>query len=118
MKPGCPCPSPEELERLLSGRDVAGEETTIIRHIGECPGCQEQLEKLAVCDSSLCELVEHMDESRPDSKSAYWPAFQSIKDFSAADERTERVTRDGPAFHATGVELGVLDSDPSAATFV
>lgn len=121
MKPECPCPSTAELEQLIAECDAHDEDSTIVRHIGACTHCQQQLEKLAVCESRVCELVAHIDEQHPESESAFWPAMQSMRNFSEGqgDARPGRVTRDGPAFHATGVELGILDdSDPSAATYV
>jgi len=119
MKPACRCPSTEELEQLIAECDAHDEESTIVRHIGECTHCQEQLEKLAVCESQVCELVAHIDEQKPKAESAFWPALQSIREFSEADGKPDRATREAPAFHATGVELGVLDdSDPHAQTYV
>ena len=66
----CPCPEPQDLERLLSDSAASSAETDIVRHLDSCPECQQQLEKLAVCQSQVCELVEHIDRDQPDSKSA------------------------------------------------
>ncbi|MBL8848106.1 MAG: hypothetical protein JNG89_00390, partial [Planctomycetaceae bacterium] len=47
MTPECRCPSTGELEQLIAECDAHDEDSTIVRHIGECSHCQEQLEKLA-----------------------------------------------------------------------
>jgi WD40 repeat protein/serine/threonine protein kinase len=90
MKANCPCPEPQDLERLLSESAAPSAETEIVRHLDSCPDCQQQLEKLAVRESQVAELVEHIDHDRPDSQSAYWPAMDSVRETpSIADVRTE-----------------------------
>lgn len=76
----CPCPEPQDLERLLNDSAASSAETDIVRHLDSCPDCQQQLEKLAVCQSQVCELVEHIDRDQPDSQSAYWPAINSVRE--------------------------------------
>jgi eukaryotic-like serine/threonine-protein kinase len=86
----CHCPEPIELERLLENSTPSGADTDIVRHLDECPDCQQQLEKLAVRESQVVELVEHIDRDRPDSKSAYWPAMNAVRETpSGANSVTE-----------------------------
>src|SRR5689334_17346367 len=86
----CHCPEPVELERLLHDSASSGAETDIIRHLDSCPDCQQHLEKLAVRESQVVELVEHIDRDRPDSKSAYWPALNAVRETpSGSDSVTE-----------------------------
>lgn len=107
------CPTTAELQRLLLDHDAVGDDSAIVRHLGECTHCQQQLEQLADCDSSVCHLVAHIDRNHPDAQSAFWPAIQSVRDLASFEEDSAEAPPH-PAFHATGLEQGILDSDPGA----
>lgn len=74
------CPSPEDLQGLIEGRLSESQQTELVQHLDNCNSCQARLEGLATCESSVCELVQHIDRERPDAKSAFWPAVEQLRD--------------------------------------
>jgi hypothetical protein len=79
MKSNCQCPSQESLEKLLNESSDDAAQTDIVEHVGECPGCQDKLERMADSQSRIVELVAHIDQAIPSRESAYWPALQAVK---------------------------------------
>ncbi len=82
MPPATPaeCPCRDELQALLDGRLSESQQAEMVRHLDECCECQQALEGVAVCESAVCQLVQHIDRDRPDSKSAFWPAVERLRD--------------------------------------
>lgn len=82
MLPATPaeCPCRDELQALLDGRLSESQQAEIVRHLDECAECQQALEGVAVCESAVCQLVQHIDRDRPDAKSAFWPAVEQLRD--------------------------------------
>ena len=73
------CPDCHELQQLLEGSMGDSRQQELVGHLDSCTCCQRKLEGLAECESRICELVEHIDQARPDSKSAFWPALKKVE---------------------------------------
>lgn len=75
----CHCPGPDELQSLIDGQLSETQQMEVVRHLDECGHCQQQLESLAASGSKVCQLVAHIDQHRPSSDSAFWPAVQKLR---------------------------------------
>src|SRR5918998_5530727 len=79
MADDTPCPCPSRLEKLLTGHVPAAERDALTGHLDGCTCCQGELEKLAVGDSGLADVVrEAGHDPAPSSHSAYWPAVRAL----------------------------------------
>jgi serine/threonine protein kinase len=72
------CPSTDELRQLLAGSLPESQEQASAQHLDHCECCQAKLEELATAGTKLSQLVEHLHESEPVAKSAYWPAIRAL----------------------------------------
>jgi hypothetical protein len=78
VKHGCPCPT--TLGGLLRGELSDTEQAELANHVGDCPGCQQQMESLATGgDPAVSDVVRHIDRSGPPSDSAYWRALNQAE---------------------------------------
>jgi len=121
----CQCPDSSELERLLHDSTASAAPTDIIQHLDACPGCQQRLEELAVKESQVVELVQHIDRDRPDTRSAYWPALNAVREtptslgaptvLGAPIGRAEEFLASGSAPQAVEEDLSFLDPSEDAA---
>jgi serine/threonine protein kinase len=73
IEPSMACPSPKELRALLAS-DVAGSRLIeLTEHIGECKGCQDQMDRLATQEMPILqEAVHEIDKQEIPKESAYW----------------------------------------------
>jgi serine/threonine protein kinase len=72
-----PCPSTDELRRLLVATLPDAQEQAAAQHLEHCQCCQVKLEELATSGTKLSQLVERLHESEPVADSAYWPALRA-----------------------------------------
>lgn len=124
-KKQCQCPDSSELERLLHDSTASAAPTDIIEHLGACPGCQQKLEEMAVKESQVVELVHHIDRDRPETRSAYWPALNSIREtptsvgaptvLGAPIGRSEEFLANSSAPRPVEEDLSFLDPSEDAA---
>jgi len=78
IKHNCPCPS--DLGGLLRGDLPDRQQAELSDHVGDCPGCQKEMESLATGgDPAVSDVVRHIDKSRPSSDSAYWRAISQAE---------------------------------------
>jgi WD40 repeat protein/serine/threonine protein kinase len=73
------CPDTARLQELLDNCLPDDEQSDLVRHLDSCTGCQHSLEALACGGSSCPEAVRHVDEVRPPSDSAFWPALRQLE---------------------------------------
>lgn len=72
---GCPCPTRDELGDLVGGHTPTDRQAELTQHVGECSGCQQEIESIATGgDTALSDVVRHIDRADPPSDSAYWRA--------------------------------------------
>ena len=69
-----PCPGRRDLEDLLDGKAAA--DSAVTDHVGDCVGCQQELDGLACDDPRFSDVVRHIDRRDPPSGSAYWRALE------------------------------------------
>jgi serine/threonine protein kinase len=74
------CPPPAELERLLRGRCTDARNAALCEHVGSCPGCQKQLEKLAGGAAEVAQHLRDAENEKPPTESAYWRAMQQAEE--------------------------------------
>jgi WD40 repeat protein len=109
-KSGCrDCPSRTDLSGLVHGQLSDDRQAELADHIGDCPGCQEQMDSLATAgDPALSDVVRHIDKAAPPSGSAYWEAL---------DQAEAAVTQSYPSDPETpspDVKLDFLEPSPVA----
>src|SRR5687768_16812750 len=74
IKQNCPCPP--DLAGLIRGELPDRRQAELSERVGDCPGCQKEMESLATGgDPSVSDVVRHIDKDRPPSDSAYWRAI-------------------------------------------
>jgi WD40 repeat protein len=74
------CPSTQELDRLIEGRLPNQRVAEVTEHLGQCPACQDRLEKLAADnDAELVACVRQCGCDRPPPGSAIWPALSAAE---------------------------------------
>jgi eukaryotic-like serine/threonine-protein kinase len=83
-----PCPDRARLEELLGSDLSDAEQTALVGHLDECPGCQTSLEELAAGGSAFSEAVRQAGRERPPAGSAYWAALRQLEDEAGSPDRT------------------------------
>ena len=73
------CPTAEELRELLAGSLSDARLQECVAHLDECSDCQQAIQQTATGDSTVRELVEHIDQRQPAKESAYWPAVNAVQ---------------------------------------
>jgi eukaryotic-like serine/threonine-protein kinase len=74
---GCECPSRAELQALLHGDLDAGRSDELTVHVGDCPGCQGEMEAVASGEvPSLPTLVRHLPQYEPPP--SLWKAIDRV----------------------------------------
>ena len=73
------CPTAEELRELLAGSLSDARQQECVAHLDECRDCQQAIQETATGDSTVRELVEHIDQRQPAKESAYWPAVNAVQ---------------------------------------
>jgi Tol biopolymer transport system component len=73
------CPDTARLQELLDNCLPDEEQSDLVRHLDSCTCCQHSLEALACSDSGCAEAVRHVDQVRPPSESAFWPALRHLE---------------------------------------
>ena len=69
-----------DLDRLLRDELPDPAKSDLSNHVGECVGCQKQMEELATGgDLGLSNVVRHIDQTKPPSDSAYWQALNKAE---------------------------------------
>ena len=108
------CPDCHELQQLLEGSIGDSRQQELVAHLDSCTCCQRKLEGLAECESRICELVEHIDQARPDSKSAFWPALKKVEN-ELAETLIPISSQDLPIPKARDLKLDFLEAplDPA-----
>ncbi|ODA36725.1 WD40 repeat domain-containing serine/threonine protein kinase [Planctopirus hydrillae] len=78
-----PCPSVEVLKQVMLGTLDSQQQQVCICHLDHCTACQQALERLATGDCALGrkmgQLCQHVDQTVPESGSAYWPALREVE---------------------------------------
>lgn len=74
-----PCPDKGRLQKLLDSGLPPPEEREVVRHLDDCPGCQQALEGLATGEWSWAEPARGCGGARPPDRSAFWPALRSVE---------------------------------------
>jgi len=108
-----PCPDPERLRTLLDVEAAGRDADPLVRHVGECPACQEALERLAVGDPQLARLVSTCARSRPEPDSAFWPALHDLERLASRSTPPPTTT---PAPHSDPNTTAFLDPDTRETT--
>lgn len=91
-KAPCPCPSKDELRKLVEGALSGDQQKAYEPHLENCPGCQNALELLATGETNLSQVVRLAEASVPQATSAYWPAIRA-----ASQSPNDVATLDGKA---------------------
>ena len=73
------CPTAEELRELLAGSLSDARLKECVVHLDECSDCQQAIHETATGDSTVRELVKHIDQWQPAKESAYWPAVNAVR---------------------------------------
>lgn len=81
---GVDCPTETELRELIAGTLPADREREYVAHLDACGTCQQTIQETATGDSTIRELVEHIDQSQPAKQSAYWPVINAADGAFAA----------------------------------
>lgn len=103
MKSAIACPPTEELAQLLTGGLAAERQDECVRHMDSCECCQAKLESIAVGESNLSQVVEHLDREQAPATSAFWPALKTL-------EREAAAGGDGFASNTPGGVAQTIDS--------
>src|SRR5437588_12036716 len=74
-----PCPDQGRLQRLLDSALPPPEQTDLVRHLDDCPGCQQALEGLATGEWSWAEPARGCGGAKPPDQSAFWPALRAVE---------------------------------------
>ncbi|HEY1377210.1 MAG TPA: protein kinase [Gemmataceae bacterium] len=74
-----PCPDRDRLQKLLDSGLPPPDETDVVRHLDDCPGCQQALEGLATGEWSWAEPARGCGGAKPPDQSAFWPALRSVE---------------------------------------
>jgi serine/threonine protein kinase len=83
MKSVTTCPSTDELRALLRGSPSNQQQEQCAQHLDQCAACQAKLEKLAVGETNLSQLINRSHESIPAAASPYWAAIRAAGNAAA-----------------------------------
>jgi WD40 repeat protein len=106
MSAHTPCPDNRHLEGLLRESLPEGEQAALTDHVGDCPACQKELDRLAA--GPTVEALRLAERGRPPSDSAYWAAVRQLD---------QDVTQPGPGSKPRSPEVPLdflLPSDDPA----
>jgi WD40 repeat protein len=73
------CPDGARLKGLLDGSLARDEQSALTEHLDSCECCQHTLETLAAGEAPWAAALRHVDQDRPASDSAFWPALRSLE---------------------------------------
>jgi WD40 repeat protein len=90
------CPSSEQLGWLLAGDLPAGETSPLEAHLGDCPRCQEQLERLLADDSVLIWRRTAVARSEPGPPEQFMSTLRQLVPLVATSSVTLATPEDRP----------------------
>src|SRR5438046_8759302 len=107
-----PCPDRGHLQKLLDSALPPPEQSELVRHLDDCPCCQQALEGLATGEWSWAEPARGCGGARPPDQSAFWPALRSVE--AAVAVETTATSPEPPPSPAE-VALAFLSPDDQPA---